>query len=170
MKLNGILIILFFGFIFLAYSDENRPSDFVSLDEIDSGIVVEMRYYGNHNFIGKRIDGYEAPQCILTKLAAEALSQAQQELKQFALTLKVYDCYRPQMAVDHFVSWAKDLKDIKMKKEFYPDINKENLFKEGYIAEKSGHSRGSTLDLTLIPLPLSKQTIYTEGQKLVDCR
>ncbi len=87
----------------------------------------------------------------------------------FSLSLKIYDAYRPQRAVTHFVKWAKVLSDTSMKREFYPVVHKKNLFKEGYIAAKSGHSRGSTVDLTIVPLPLPKQESYTPGQKLCPC-
>jgi D-alanyl-D-alanine dipeptidase len=86
------------------------------------------------------------------------------------MSLKIYDCYRPQRAVDHFVRWAKDIGDMRMKAEFYPDVDKKVLFKDGYIAEKSGHSRGSTVDLTIVRLPVPKQAEYTPGQPLKDCR
>lgn len=128
------------------------PNGFVYVEDIVPGIKIELRYYSTHNFIGDRIDGYLAPRCILTKEAAEALKGVQEDLNRFGLGLKIFDAYRPQRAVDHFVRWARDLSDIRMKKEFYPKVDKRNLFKEDYIAEKSGHSRGSTVDLTVIPL------------------
>ncbi len=125
------------------------PAGFVHLSEIDSSIHEEIRYFTLHNFIGTPIRGYSAPTCILTLQAAQALRFVQTELKKQGLSLLVYDCYRPQRAVDHFVEWAKDLNDLKMKDEFYPKVDKSYLFKDGYIAEKSGHSRGSTLDLAI---------------------
>jgi D-alanyl-D-alanine dipeptidase len=106
---------------------------------------------------------------MLTPPAAAALSAAQTELRSYGLSLKVYDCYRPQRAVDEFVAWAKDLGDTKMKAEFYPRVEKTNLFKDGYIAAKSGHSRGSTVDLTLIPIPAPPQEEFASGQRLRDC-
>jgi len=131
---------------------ENLPAGFVYVDEVVPGIKVELRYYTDYNFVGKRVDGYVAPRCILTREAAEALKGVQQDLNVFSLGLKVYDAYRPQQAVDHFVRWGKDLGDTRMKKVFYPNVEKSRVFKEGYIAEKSGHSRGSTVDLTIVPL------------------
>lgn len=128
------------------------PDGFVYVEDAVPGIELELRYYSGHNFIGERIDGYTAPRCILTKKAAEALKGVQNDLNRFGLGLKVFDAYRPQRAVDHFVRWAKDLNDIRMKTEFYPEVAKENLFREDYIAERSGHSRGSTVDLTIISL------------------
>jgi zinc D-Ala-D-Ala dipeptidase len=134
------------------------PEGFVYVKEIIPGIKLEMRYYTEDNFVGQRIDGYEKPRCILTKQAAAALKKVQEELKTFGLELKIFDAYRPQQAVDHFVRWAKDLGDVKMKAKYYPDVDKKNLFRDGYIAAKSGHSRGSTVDVTIISLD-SKKTL-----------
>lgn len=122
---------------------------FVDVQEIAPTIKIEARYFSDHNFVGTRINGYQAPKCLLTKEAAGALAKVQEELATKGFSLRVYDCYRPQRAVNHFVRWAKDRNDTKMKKEFYPEVEKANLFRDGYIAEKSGHSRGSTLDLTI---------------------
>ncbi|MCE7004278.1 M15 family metallopeptidase [Kibdelosporangium philippinense] len=119
--------------------------------------------------MGTRIDGYEQPLCILTRPAAEALRDAQRRLLRHGYTLKVYDCYRPQRAVNHFVRWAKDLADEKMKAEFYPNVTKNRLFEDGYIAEKSGHSRGSTVDLTIVKLPPRWQRPYIPGERLAPC-
>lgn len=132
--------------------DAALPGGFVYVAAVVPDVKVELRYYSNHNFIGERIDGYVEPKCILTRQAAEALKGVQEDLKRFGLGLKIFDAYRPQQAVDHFVRWAKDLSDVRMKQEFYPRVQKENLFKEDYIAEKSGHSRGSTVDLTVVPI------------------
>lgn len=107
--------------------------------------------------------------CILTRDAADALHRAQQELLTEGYTLKVYDCYRPQRAVNDFVAWAKDLQDQRMKAEFYPRVDKSTLFADGYIAQKSGHSRGSTMDLTVVRLPAEETPHYTPGQPLTDC-
>jgi D-alanyl-D-alanine dipeptidase len=128
------------------------PKGFVYIDEAVPGLVVDIRYYTDHNFVGERIDGYTVPRGILTVEAAEALGKVQEELGRFGLGLKVFDAYRPQRAVDHFVRWAKDTGNVRMKKEFYPDVNKEDLFRDAYIVEKSGHSRGSTVDLTIVSL------------------
>ncbi len=147
----------------------STTSDLVALKDIDPTIIQEIRYATPHNFVGRPIKGYSAPHCLLTREAALALSKVQSELKSKSLTLKVYDCYRPQRAVDDFVAWAKDLSDVKMKREFYPKVNKSELFKDGYIAEKSGHSRGSTVDLTIVPFPPPSEANYKEGQKLKPC-
>ena len=145
------------------------PGAFVSLHDVDPSIVVEMRYLMSHNFIGKRIPGYRENVCLLTRQAAEALAKAQTAVRAQGYTLKVYDCYRPQRSVDAFVKWAKDLGDNRMKAEFYPRVRKQVLFKEGYIASQSGHSRGSTLDVTLVKLPARSQERYRRGDRLRDC-
>jgi zinc D-Ala-D-Ala dipeptidase len=128
---------------------EERPASFVDAATIVPGLIVEMRYAGSHNFTGRLVDGYDAPHCLLTRPAAEALAKVAEDLKPQGLVIKVFDCYRPVRAVADFVRWARDLKDQKMKAEFYPDVDKSTLFRDGYIATQSGHSRGSTMDLTL---------------------
>lgn len=152
-----------------ARPEPRAPEDFVALRSVDPTIIEEMRYVTAHNFVGERVDGYRQPLCILTRPAAEALHRAQTRLLRQGYSLKVYDCYRPQRAVDHFVRWAEDLGDQKMKAEFYPEVDKTRLFADGYIAEKSGHSRGSTVDLTLVRLPAKPTRPYHPGQTLVSC-
>jgi len=127
-----------------------RPSDFVDAATVVPGLAVEMRYAGAHNFVGRPIHGYQAQVCWLTRQAATALAQVQADLARFRLGLKVYDCYRPTRAVADFEAWAHDLNDQAHKAEFYPDVDKSQLFALGYIADRSGHSRGSTVDLTVI--------------------
>lgn len=153
----------------LAGSEPKAPKEFVALSDVDPTIIQEMRYFSGHNFVGVPIDGYRAPMCILTRPTAEALHQAQLKLLRQGYSLKVYDCYRPQRAVDNFVAWAKDLNDQAMKAEFYPRVDKTRLFADGYIAEKSGHSRGSTMDLTIVKLPARQTRPYRPGQQLVPC-
>lgn len=136
---------------------KNLPEGFVDIKDIIPNIQLEMRYYTEDNFVGQRIDGYEKSKCILSKKAAIALKKVQGELQTFGLGLKIYDAYRPQQAVDHFVRWAKDLKNKKMKVKYYPNVLKENLFKEGYIAANSSHTRGSTVDVTIITLDSKKE-------------
>lgn len=150
-------------------SADRMPADFVDIKEVISSVALDIRYFTSHNFVGEKIDGYNAPKCVITRRAADALSKVQADLRPFSLGVKIYDCYRPQRAVGHFVRWAKDVGDTRMKKEFYPTIDKRNLFKDGYIAERSGHSRGSTVDLTIVPLPVPVQEEYTPGQKLYEC-
>ena len=132
-----------------AQADDPRPADIVDLADIAPDIIVEMAYVGPANFVGAPVDGYNANICVLTKQAAQGLAKAQEALTPFGLRLKVRDCYRPQRAVDHFMRWAQDLDDTKTKAAFYPSIKKSELFAKGYIAEKSGHSRASTVDLTI---------------------
>jgi len=126
------------------------PLGFVYVDEVIPGLQVNLRYRGSDNFMGRPVDGYEGERLILTRPAAEQLAQVQEELTAFGLSLLVYDGYRPQRAVDHFVRWAQDLDDQVNKAAYYPNVDKRNLFAEGYIAARSGHSRGSTLDLTIV--------------------
>jgi D-alanyl-D-alanine dipeptidase len=148
---------------------DKMPDSFVDIQKVIPDIVLDIRYYSPHNFVGERIEGYLAPKCYLTKEAAEALGKVQQDLEPYSLSLKIYDCYRPQRAVNHFVRWATEIENTKTKKEFYPTVDKRNLFKDGYIDSKSGHSRGSTIDLTIVPLPSPIQPEYTPGQKLYEC-
>lgn len=143
--------------------------NFVDIQEVIPGVILDIRYYGEHNFLGEKVDGYIGPKCILTKEAAYALAGVQNDLHPYSLTLKIYDCYRPQRAVNHFVRWAKEIENTKTMKEFYPTIDKRNLFKDGYIAERSSHSRGSTVDLTIVPLPIPQQQGYIPGQILSEC-
>ena len=135
-----------------AHAAEQRPAGFVDASTLVPGLVVEMRYAGPHNFVGVAVDGYEKPVCLLTRPAAEALAQVQRDLAAQKLGLKVFDCYRPARAVAHFVRWARDGRDTKAKAEFYPAIDKRDLFRLGYISPQSGHSRGSTVDISLVRL------------------
>ena len=139
------------------------------MKSVNPSIVVEMRYASSYNFVGAVVDGYKKDKCLLTRKAAKALSKAQSELMLMGFGLKVYDCYRPQKAVQHFVRWAKDLDDTKYKSEFYPNIDKTDLFKLGYIAESSSHSRGSTVDVTLVPLKAVRTTLFPDPGKYGDC-
>jgi D-alanyl-D-alanine dipeptidase len=126
------------------------PSGFVDAATVVDGLVLDMRYFSENNFVGEKIDGYERARCLLSAQAANALAGVQRGLAARGLGLKVFDCYRPQRAVAHFVRWARKIDDVRRKAEFYPEIDKRVLFKEGYISEHSGHSRGATLDLTLV--------------------
>jgi D-alanyl-D-alanine dipeptidase len=128
---------------------QDRPSSFVDAATLVPGLVTEMRYAGSHNFTGRPVDGYAAPRCLLTREAASALGEAARELAPQGLVIKAFDCYRPVRAVMNFMRWARDLGDTAGKAEFYPDVDKRTLFRDGYIASHSGHSRGSTIDLTL---------------------
>lgn len=145
------------------------PAGFADVSEVMPAVPLDIRYFGFHNFLGVPVDGYNAPKCILTREAAAALAKVQNDLAPFSLSLKIYDCYRPQRAVNHFVRWAKDVGDIKTKAEFYPTLDKRDLFAGEYIATRSGHSRGSTVDLTIVALPASPPAPYQPGEKLHAC-
>ena len=132
-------------------------SDFVLLSEAVPDAILEIRYYSTYNFVGDRIDGYEEPMAFLTKEAASALREVSDELVAKGYRLKIFDAYRPQMAVTHFMNWALDAEDARMKEYFYPELEKDQLFPQGYIAEHSGHSRGSTVDLTLFDMTTEKE-------------
>ncbi|MFI5319818.1 MAG: M15 family metallopeptidase [Myxococcota bacterium] len=131
-------------------SEPRLPRDFVSLSRVDPSIALDLRYATANNFVGARIDGYDTAQCLLTRAAAEALARVQADLRAEGLGLRVFDCYRPQRAVDHFVRWSREPDDAIAKARHYPNVAKRELFARGYIAERSGHSRGSTVDLTLV--------------------
>ena len=176
MRLNRNIIIIFGFLVFHALIGmcgtsfgKDLPQGFVDAEHAIPAIVLDIRYHSAHNFVGRTIDGYLAPKCILTRQAAAALKQVQKELESLSLSLKLYDCYRPQRAVNHFIRWAKDTADTRMKKEFYPTVGKNRLFKDGFIARRSGHSRGSTVDLTIVPIPLTPQEAYIDGLKLCEC-
>ena len=124
----------------------------MSLSDVDPTIQLDIRYSTSANFVGRPIAGYRRPKCILTRAAAAALARAQKQANVHGYSLKVYDCYRPRRAVADFAAWAKDARDVTMRHCFYPAVPKDELFARGYIAERSGHSRGSTLDLTLVPV------------------
>ena len=132
-------------------------SDFVLLTEAVPDAILEIRYYSTYNFVGDRIDGYEEPVALLTRQAAAALRKVSDDLARDGYRLKIFDAYRPQKAVSHFMRWALDPSDVRMKAYFYPELEKNTLFPQGYIAEHSGHSRGSTLDLTLFDMKSGKE-------------
>ena len=149
MKRTTILLLTFYcGVLF---SQRNTlPEGFVYIKDVLPDIEVVLRYAGSNNFVGTPVDGYEEGKCVISVEAANALKNLQEELYNHNLCLKVFDAYRPQTAVNHFVRWAKDLNDTINKQQFYPEVNKRNLFKEGYIASSSRHSSGSTVDITLV--------------------
>lgn len=130
------------------------PPGFVALRDVDPTIVQEIRYATPHNFTGAPVSGYREPTCILTGPAALALRRAQRALRPRGLSLRVFDCYRPRRAVARFVAWARSPGEQSMKAEFYPRVDKRRLFADGYIAERSAHSRGSTVDLTIESLDM----------------
>lgn len=128
----------------------DRPDLFVDVTTLVPDAVLDVRYFSTNNFVGARVDGYAAPRCLLTRPAAVALARVAAEARKKGFGLRIFDCYRPARAVAHFARWASDLADEKTKAAYYPDVAKKDLFAEGYIAARSGHSRGSTLDLTLV--------------------
>ena len=153
--LAALMTFSLFGSAFGA--DPNDNSGFVFLSDVVPDAILEIRYYSTYNFVGDRIDGYEEPVAMLTKEAAEALKNVSDELVKKGYRLKIFDAYRPQRAVNHFARWAEDINDTRMKQYFYPELDKSVLFDQGYIDYKSGHSRGSTLDLTLFDMNTEKE-------------
>ncbi|WP_395647135.1 M15 family metallopeptidase [Terricaulis sp.] len=153
-----------------ASAQDERPRAFVDASTVVPGLVVDMRYAGSNNFVGRPIAGYEAPVCWLTRQAAARLAEAQAELRPFGLGLKVFDCYRPTRAVADFAAWARDLNDTARRAEYYPNVDKSQLFALGYIAERSGHSRGSTVDLTVIDLATGAEIDMGSPFDLFDTR
>jgi len=136
---------------------EQLPKGFVYVTDEIPTIALEMRYFGTNNFLGAKVDGYKAEKCILSKAATLSLKKVQAELYKKGLGIKIYDAYRPQRAVDHFRRWARNLKDTLTKQQFYPNVAKKDLFKLEYIATKSRHSSGSTVDITIIDLKTKKE-------------
>ncbi len=140
---------------------ENRPEadagPFVNITDVVPDAILEIRYYSTYNFVGQRIDGYLQPVALMTQRAADSLRAVSDDVIRLGYRLKIYDAYRPQMAVDHFVRWAEDITDTMMRRYFYPEVDKSLLFEQGYIAAKSGHTRGSTVDLTLFDMATEKE-------------
>ena len=132
-------------------------SDFVEVTEAVPDVILEIRYYSTYNFVGARIDGYERPLALITREAAKSLREVSDELKAKGYRLKIWDAYRPQRAVNHFIRWAEDVQDTTMKAIFYPMVDKSQLFEQGYIYARSSHSRGSTVDLTLVEEATGKE-------------
>ena len=145
------------------------PGGFVYLRDTDPTIVQDIRYAGSHNFVGRPIKGYLAAECILSAAAANALKAVQRTLAEKKLSLIVWDCYRPKRAVDDFFRWSKDPAHAEMKTEFYPRTDKQNLFALGYLATRSAHSRGSTVDLGIVPSAFSSAPPPDPSQSLKAC-
>ena len=133
-------------------SDEMNSEGFVNITDVVPDAILEIRYFSTYNFVGTRVDGYLQPTALLTREAADSLRAVSDDLRSQGYRLKIFDAYRPQQAVDHFVRWGADLNDTMMRPYFYPQVDKKDLFRLGYIAEQSGHSRGSTVDLTLFDM------------------
>ena len=140
-----------------ALSSTDDASQFVNLTDVVPDAILEIRYYGTYNFVGARVDGYLEPTALLTRQAADSLRAVSDDLMKQGYRLKIFDAYRPQCAVDHFVRWAADVNDTLMKPYFYPEVPRDRLFELGYIAKKSGHTRGSTVDLTLFDMATEKE-------------
>ncbi len=158
--MTGLLIAAMLAISPVSAQRSTTPDDstgFVVLADVVPDIIQEIRYFSTYNFVGDRIEGYDQPVALMTIEAANALKNVSDEVKQHGYRLKIFDAYRPQSAVDHFVRWGKDLADYRMKYYFYPNVDKSRLFIEGYIAEFSGHSRGSTVDLTLFDMATGKE-------------
>ena len=136
---------------------ELDASQFVNITDVVPDAILEIRYYSTYNFVGQRIDGYEQPTALMTKRAADSLKAVSDDVMRLGYRLKIYDAYRPQMAVDHFVRWAADIPDTMMRQYFYPEVDKSRLFELEYIMAKSGHTRGSTVDLTLFDMTTEKE-------------
>ena len=137
------------------HSDDS--SGFVPITDVVPDVILEIRYFGTYNFVGKRIDGYLAPTAWLTREAADSLKAVSDDMIKQGYRLKIYDAYRPQCAVDHFMRWGADVTDTLMRRYFYPTVDRTRLFELGYIAKKSGHTRGSTVDLTLFDMNTEKE-------------
>ena len=140
-----------------ALSPTEDSSQFITITDAVPDAILEIRYYSTYNFVGERIDGYLQPTALLTRRAADSLRAVSDEMLARGYRLKIYDAYRPQRAVDHFVRWAANVADTTMKPYFYPDLDKSVLFEQEYIMEKSGHTRGSTVDLTLFDMTTEKE-------------
>ena len=134
----------------------NIKENFALIDEEIPNVILDIRYYSDYNFVGKRIDGYEDNCAIMSKEAINALKKVSDELLDYGYKLKIYDAYRPQIAVNHFINWCKNIKDIKMKKYFYPNIDKKDIISRKFISNHSSHSSGSTIDLTLYDIKSDK--------------
>ena len=155
-KYRGLFVWFLLSYVYCSMSDaafsQSLPKGFVYVDQVVPDIRTDLRYRNDDNFVGAIVDGYAGSRAILSQPAAQALAKVQAELRGQGLGLLVFDAYRPQSAVNHFARWAKDLRDAKMKQRYYPAVDKADLFSQGYIAGRSGHSRGSTVDLTLVSL------------------
>lgn len=170
-NIGMLLIALMFG----AYSHAKREMEpiarekgFVYLEEIDPTIQVSLRYYGNENFLGRRVKAYNKNVLMMTREAAQALKRVQEDLKKDGYELVIYDAYRPQDAVDNFMIWSLDVNDQIKKDHYYPRVNKARVFELGYVAERSGHTRGSTVDLTIIKKGQKVHDIVEQKRILLD--
>ena len=163
LSIFAAIIVVFSAATFTSCSSSSTSSvsdgseNFVNITDVVPDVILEIRYHSTYNFVGVRIDGYEQPTALLTRQAADSLKAVSDDVMRMGYRLKIYDAYRPQMAVDHFVRWAADIPDTLMKPYFYPDLDKSVLFEQNYIMAKSGHTRGSTVDLTLFDMNTEKE-------------
>ena len=169
MVIRGGLALMNFVLPAMAAAGSALPKGFVYLRDIDPTIVQDIRYAGSHNFVGRPIRGYLAAECILSRPVARALEAVQRKLAEKKLSLIVWDCYRPKRAVDDFLQWSKDPTHSEMKDEFYPRADKETLFALGYLARRSAHSRGSAVDLGVVPSTFSPAPPPDPSQHLKAC-
>jgi D-alanyl-D-alanine dipeptidase len=169
MRIRAGLVLMMLLLPAPALAGSALPRGFVYLRDVDPTIVQDIRYAGSHNFVGRPIRGYLAAECILSAAAANALKAVQRMLAEKKLSLIVWDCYRPKRAVDDFFRWSKDPAHSEMKAEFYPHTDKQNLFALGYLARRSAHSRGSTVDLGIVPAGSSSAPPQNPSQPLKAC-
>lgn len=156
-----VIFLLICGLCVMTFRRSEKPNNetaqFVTITDVVPDAILEIRYYGTYNFVGTRIDGYQQPTALLTREAADSLRAVSDDVKALGYRLKIYDAYCPQSGVDHFMSWAANVSDTLMKTYFYPDLDKSVLFDQEYIMSKSGHTRGSTVDLTLFDMTTEKE-------------
>ncbi len=173
MKIIGVVLGAILGLTGVApgcfAQGSKLPGDFVYLRDIDPTIIQDMRYFTSNNFVGHRLNGYEAGECIVTRSVGNALARVQRDLTARGLSLKMYDCYRPQRAVDDMYAWAQDGREVKAQKLYNPKMSKRDLFKLGYIARHSGHSTGKAVDLTIVQLPETKAPPFDPKADYADC-
>lgn len=148
---------------------QGLPGDFVFLRDVDPSIRQDIRYAGANNFVGRRLAGYGAAECVVKRAVARALAQVQRDLAPQRLSLKMYDCYRPARAVRDIVAWSKDGRETPAQRTYNPGLSKADLFRLGYIAERSGHSTGAAIDLTLVEVPAPKVAAFDPGRLYGDC-
>ncbi len=173
MKINGAALGMILGLTGMVpgcfAQDSKLPGDFVYLRDIDPSIIQDVRYATANNFVGHRLNGYEAGECIVTRSVGNALARVQRDLAARGLSLKMFDCYRPQRAVDDMYAWAQDGREVKAQQLYNPKLRKRDLFKLGYIARHSGHSTGKAVDLTIVQLPEPKVSPFDSKADYADC-
>jgi len=145
------------------------PGGFAFLRDIDPSILQDIRYAGANNFVGRRLAGYEAAECVVKPEVGLALQRVQQALAPQKLSLKMLDCYRPARASHDMVLWARNGRETPAERRYNPAFAKQDLFRLGYIAEHSGHSTGAAVDLTLVDLTADNSAVYDPGKAYADC-